>query len=186
MDDSHTEAFIASVIPHLLDERGKQVIVLSHAKALTERLRLLHFDRSISHYQFDQYTVSGPVLIEQDRLKRMLQEIKLYAKGNSSYREVAVDRLRVLIEALVRELYHRKTGRATPVTLDRATASDLLAVFTTTPDTTPNEHAGLRDTVAFCDPAHHAQVGYSTPQQSQIQPHVDRVETLLKKYHLLS
>lgn len=42
MDDDHTEAFIADIIPHLLDDHGKQVIVLSHVKRITERLRELN------------------------------------------------------------------------------------------------------------------------------------------------
>ena len=69
---------------------------------------------------------------------------------------------------------------------DRATASQLLPLFQTIKGTTPQEHVGLRDTVQFCDPAHHTQVGYTVPVLSNIQPHIDRLETMLKKYRLIS
>ena len=32
--------------------------------------------------------------------------------------------------------------------------------------------------------AHHTQVGYSVPVQSNIQPHIDKLENLIKKYGL--
>ncbi|MBY0331765.1 MAG: AAA family ATPase [Acetobacteraceae bacterium] len=185
MDDDHTEAFIATVVPHLLDTVGKQLIVLSHAQALTDRLRDLHFDRSIGHYHIEKYEITGPVLIQRERLKRMIHEIKQFAKGTEHHRALAVDRLRVLTEAFIRELYLRKTGTPTAATYASAGASKLLEVFIATPDTDPREHARMRDTVGFCDPAHHDEVGYSVPKHAQILPHLDRVEGLLRKYGLL-
>ncbi len=72
---------------------------------------------------------------------------------------------------------------------DLATAKELLPLFRSITGTTPQEHVGLRDTISFCDPAHHTQVGYSVPVLSNIQPHIDRLETLItlmKKYQLIS
>jgi hypothetical protein len=43
----------------------------------------------------------------------------------------------------------------------------------------------MKDTIRFCDPAHHTQAGYSAPLKSNIQPHIDRVEGLMKKYGLI-
>jgi hypothetical protein len=43
----------------------------------------------------------------------------------------------------------------------------------------------MKDTIRFCDPAHHTQAGYSPPLQSNIQPHIDRVEGLMKRYGLI-
>jgi hypothetical protein len=59
-------------------------------------------------------------------------------------------------------------------------------LFRTIPGTTPQEHGGLADTVGFSDPAHHSQIGYSTPLATAITPHIDRVAGLLKKYGLLT
>jgi hypothetical protein len=57
-------------------------------------------------------------------------------------------------------------------------------VFQSITGTLPEEHARLRDTVRFCDPAHHTEVGYAVPVQSNIQPHIDRLEGLIRKYGL--
>jgi hypothetical protein len=68
---------------------------------------------------------------------------------------------------------------------DTAGASKLMELFIATPDTEPGEHGRMRDTVGFCDPAHHDEVGYSALKEAQILPHLQRVEGLLKKYGLI-
>ena len=65
MDDDHTEAFISHVIPHLIDDHGKQVIVLSHVKRITERLRELNGSRAHKVYHYDSYARGGPAITEQ-------------------------------------------------------------------------------------------------------------------------
>jgi hypothetical protein len=116
----------------------------------------------------------------------MLSHIKGCAQGNVANREHAVDRLRVLIEILIRELHLLRVGTPAPEKYDNATTGDLLKLFRTIPGTTPQEHAGLADTVGFADPAHHSQVGYSAPLATAITPHIDRVSGLLKRFGLLA
>ena len=186
MDDDHTEAFIADVVPHLLDHHGKQVIVLSHVKRITERLRELNGSRALKVYHYDSYARGGPAITEQIALQKLLTEIKGAAKGNEENRAYAVDRIRVLSERFIRDLHLQVMGIPAPSpAYDRATASQLLPLFQTITGTLPTEHAGLRDTVQFCDPAHHTQVGYAVPTLSNIQPHISRLETLLKKYGMI-
>lgn len=186
MDDDHTEAFIADVVPHLLDQHGKQVIVLSHVKRITERLRELNGARALKLYHYDSYARGGPTITEQIALQKLLTEIKGAAKGNEENRAYAVDRIRVLSERFIRDLHLQVMGiPASSPTYDRATASQLLPLFQTITGTLPTEHAGLRDTVQFCDPAHHTQVGYAVPTLSNIQPHIGRMEQLLKKYGMI-
>jgi hypothetical protein len=184
MDDDHAEAFIADIVPHLMDDHGKQIIVLSHVKRVTDRLRELNQNRRTRLYHLETFDRAGPTITEQIRLRMLLSEIKGAARGNESNREYAVDRLRVLIEHFVREAHLQITGQPAPSRFDRSNASQLLPLFQTLSGTTQQEHAGLRDTVGFCDPAHHTEVGYSTPLTSNIQPHIDRLETLLNKYNL--
>jgi energy-coupling factor transporter ATP-binding protein EcfA2 len=184
MDDDHTEAFISDIVPHLLDNHGKQVIVLSHVKRITERLRELNGARQVKLYHYESYERTGPTVTEQIALQMLLAEIKGAARGNEQNRKYCVDRIRVLIEHFVRELHLSLMGIPAPLQYDRATAAQLLPLFQTITGTTPQEHVGLRDTVRFCDPAHHTQVGYSVPVQSNIQPHIDRLEGLLRKYGL--
>lgn len=184
MDDDHTEAFISDIVPHLLDNHGKQVIVLSHVKRITERLRELNGTRQLKLYHYESYERAGPTITEQIALQMLLAEIKGAARGNEQNRKYAVDRIRVLIEHFVRELHLAQMGIPAPAQFDRATAAQLLPLFQTISRTTPQEHVGLRDTVRFCDPAHHTQIGYSVPVQSNIQPHIDRLDGLLRKYGL--
>ena len=79
----------------------------------------------------------------------MLAHIKGCAQGNVANREHAVDRLRVLIELLIRELHLIKVGSPAPAKYDNATTGEVAELFRTIPDTTPQEHGGLADTVGF-------------------------------------
>lgn len=185
MDDDHAEAFIANIVPHLLDQTKKQVIVMSHVKHVIDKLRGLNLSRDMRHYHYESFKVGGPVIVRHQRLNQALAEIKGAVLGNEGNRAWAVDRLRVLIEDVVRELHLRKTGTAVPAKYDAGTASDLAKVFRTIPDTNQQEHAGLKDTIEFCDPAHHTQVGYAIPLRSNIQPHIDRIEGLMKRHKLI-
>jgi hypothetical protein len=185
MDDDHAEAFVAQVVPHLLDRRGKQVVVLSHVKNVTDRLRLLNMSREVLLYHYENFDVGGPIIILQQRLQQALAEIKGAAIGNEANRAYAVDRLRVLVEAFVRELHVQATGMPPPATYDTANSGQLADLFRVIPGTLPQDHAAMRDTIRFCDPAHHTQAGYSPPLKSNIQPHIDRVDGLMKKYGLI-
>lgn len=186
MDDDHAEAFIAQVIPHLLDDHGKQVVVLSHVSSVTDKLRALNLNRSIQLFHYENYLQTGPVIVLQARLQQQLADIRGAAAGNEGNRQYAVDRLRVLVEEFVRELHLAKTGLQPPAGYDSANSGKLLDLFRSIPDTLPAEHAGMKDTVQFCDPAHHSQVGYAIPQRVAIQPHIDRVSGLMKKYGLMA
>lgn len=185
MDDDHAEAFIVNIVPHLLDVHGKQVVVLSHVRTVTDRLRAINLHRPIRQYHYENFHQDGPVIVHQARLQQMLASIAGAAAGNDDNRQYAVDQLRVLIEAVVRELHLKQTGVAAPAKFDAANSGELLTLFQSIPGTQQSEHVGLKDTVRFCDPAHHTQVGYSVPLHSNIQPHIDRVKGLMKKYGLL-
>ncbi|MBV1701741.1 MAG: AAA family ATPase [Hyphomicrobiales bacterium] len=187
MDDDHTEAFISDIVPHLLDDHGKQVIVLSHVKRITERLRELNPARRLKVFHYDSYARGGPAITEQIALQKLLTEIRGAARGNEENRAYSVDRIRILSERLIRELHLQVMGVPAPSPqYDRATAKELLPLFQSITGTTPQEHVSLRDTISFSDPAHHTEVGYSVPVLSNIQPHIDRLETILRKYRLIS
>jgi hypothetical protein len=186
MDDDHAEAFLSAMVPHLIDQCGKQVIILSHVQSITDRLQTINLARPHRYFHLDNYAQTGPVVTEQARIAKMLAHIKGCAQGNVQNREHAVDRLRVLIELLIRELHLMKLGAPAPAKYDNVPTGELLKLFRTIPDTTPQEHANLADTVGFADPAHHSQVGYSTPLATAIMPHIDRVSGLLRRYGLLT
>lgn len=185
MDDDHAEAFVSAVVPHLLDTSGKQVVILSHVKGMIDRVRQLNLNRRVRHYHIENYDVGGPVIVHQIRLARALAEIKGAAGGNEDNRKFAIDRLRVLLEDFIRELHLQVVGTAPSDKYDTANSGELATLFRSIPGTTPDEHTRLKDTIGFCDPAHHTQAGYSVPIKSNIQPHVDRVEGMMKKYGLI-
>jgi hypothetical protein len=118
-------------------------------------------------------------------LAKALADIRRYADGNENHRELAVDRIRVLAEQFIRELHAKVLGFPAPPEYDNAQPNQLLKLFTQITGTTPTEHAGLKDTIGFADPAHHSEVGYSVPQKSNIQPHIDRLDGLMKKHRLI-
>ena len=144
MDDDHAEAFIANVVPHLLDVHGKQVVLLSHVRTVTDRLRAINLHRLIRQYHYENFLQAGPVIVHQARLQQMLASITGAAAGNDHNRQYAVDQLRVLIEAVVREIHLKLTGVVAPAKFDTANSGELLTLFQSIPGTEPSEHVGLR------------------------------------------
>ena len=155
-----------------------------HVRGVIDKLRQLNMSRDVRHYHYENFELGGPVIVMQRRLNQALAEIKGAAGGNEANREYAVDRLRVLIEGFVRELHLKRTGSPPPAAYDTANSGQSADLFRTIPGTDPAEHNGLKDSICFCDPAHHTQAGYSVPLKTNIQPHIDRVSGLLKKYGL--
>jgi len=185
MDDAHCEAFISSVIPDLCDKYQRQVVILSHEKRLIDRIRDLNKTRDTLVYHYDDYEKTGPSITEQVNLAVMLREVEGLAKGNEPNRSQAVDKLRKLVEQFIRELHLKQTGQPAPPQYDSAKPSELLDLFRQIPDTLPEEHHRLKDTVEFAAPAHHQPSGYSVPLRTNITPHTDRLRTLMTKYKLL-
>jgi hypothetical protein len=185
MDDDHSEAFVSGVVPYLLDTSGKQLVILSHVKGMVDRLRQLNNNRRVRHYHIENYDANGPVIVHQIRLARALAEIKGAAAGNEDNRKFAIDRLRVLLEEFIRELHLKVVGSPPSDKYDTANSGELATLYRSIPGTTPDEYTRLKDTIGFCDPAHHTQAGYPTPIKSQIQPHIDRVEGIMKVHGLL-
>lgn len=184
MDDDHCEAFISGVIPWLCDDRKRQVIVLSHERDLVGRIRDLNKARSTLVYHFDEYAYTGPTITEQTNLNKMLAEIRSLSKGNEPSRSRAVDNLRKVVEQLVRDLHVMKLGTPLPPTLNGAQPGQLIEVFRTLPDTTPEDASALQDTCNFSSPDHHTNPGHSVPVTTNITPHIDRLHNLCKKYGL--
>jgi hypothetical protein len=185
MDDDHCEAFIGTVIPNLCDAHRKQVIVLSHEQRLIDRLRDLNRGRNTAVYHFDNYEITGPSITQQVNLAVMLAEVKCLAKGNEANRSEAVDKLRKVGEQFIRELHAKVLGQPAPAQYDNAKPGQLLDLFRQIGGTLPDEHDRLKDTFEFSALAHHKPVGYAVPVTTNITPHIDRLETLMKKYKLL-
>ena len=185
MDDDHCESFIINVVPKLIDEFHKQVIVLTHIKHIADRIRDLNVDRNPLQYHLEEYNKNGPSVVPYVRIQREIHQVRTLAKGNEANRKLAVDRIRVLVEVVIRELYLKVNGCPLPAQYNKATAKDLLPVFQSIEGTTPAEHQGIRDTVSFSDPAHHTQADWQVPTLQQIEPHIQRLLQIAKKHQLI-
>jgi wobble nucleotide-excising tRNase len=86
MDDGHCEAFLASVLPQLIEDHGKQVIVLSHLTPIVDRARALNINRRVRVYNFENYLRTGPEIVEQVKLRKQISEIKGLMLGNDASR----------------------------------------------------------------------------------------------------
>lgn len=94
MDDGHCEALMGSLVPNLLDEQRKQVLLLSHVRNAVARLGSLNIGRTVKVCHFESYSCHGPTITAQVRLAQRLAEIGSFARGSKANRELAVDRLR--------------------------------------------------------------------------------------------
>jgi hypothetical protein len=185
MDDDHCEAFVSTLVPALLNQHRRQVIILSHEGRLIARIRDLNRSRDAIIYHYDGYERVGPSITEQVNLGRMLSELTGLAKGNEHNRALAVENLRKVGEEFIRELHLKSTGNPAPAKYDNAQPHELLELFRTIPGTLPDENDRLKDTFDFAGPAHHRPVGYVAPVTTNITPHIDRLRSLMKKYKLL-
>jgi len=184
MDEDHCESFIINVIPRLLDTHSRQLLVFSHLQFITDRIRETNCARKLLYYRIEDYQQTGPVVRPHVPLKREFTELRQLARGNEQHRELAVDRLRVVTERLIRELHLLKTGSPLGPEYSDAAGPRLLKVFRGLPGTTPQEDRGLQDTVRFSDPAHHTEVGWQTPTQQQIEPHIQRLQQIANQHGL--
>ncbi|MBI4738251.1 AAA family ATPase [Candidatus Woesearchaeota archaeon] len=103
MDDDHHESFLVNVVPELKIKHSFQVIVLTHLKDTADRLRDRNFTGNFMYYRFDKLQATGPIIVEHLVLGDDMKKIRNFAQGNDDNREMAVDRIRVLCENIMRE-----------------------------------------------------------------------------------
>jgi DNA repair exonuclease SbcCD ATPase subunit len=184
MDDDHHESFILNVLPELTENSNFQVIVLTHIKETADRLRVNYINREFIYYGFDKLKGSGPVVSEIIRLKQDMKEIQELMTGNESCRELAIDRIRVLCETMMRETYLRIEGESISLPRGKGTAKHLLESFMKLPTVSASIVVGIKDTIDWSNPAHHTEPGYNVPSSDQIKPHFDRLKHIIKELNL--
>ncbi len=177
MDDDHHEAFLLKVVPELIHTCGFQVIVLTHLKETADKLRDNNFSSDFTYYRFDKLQASGPEIAEYIVLSDDLKKIRTLAQGNDDSRQMAVDRVRVLCENIMREAYLHHMGSRMPV--GRGTASAMIPYFAKIPSVKPTMVADIQDTINWSNPAHHTQPGYVIPCAANITPHIERLQRLV-------
>jgi DNA repair ATPase RecN len=188
MDDEHHESFILNVVPALLDgslgNAPLQVIILTHLQQTADRLRHNNYERKCIYYRFDKIQPNGPKVNEYFPLKDELKRIKDLSKQNDEFRKLAVDRIRVLCEYIIRETYVNVYQTEVPSEYNSATAKPLLDLFKRIDGVSPKMAQGLECTIKWSNPSHHTQQGWQVPPQASIEPHIQRLETLIKQLGL--
>jgi hypothetical protein len=182
MDDDHHEAFIVNVIPQLIDHVDCQVIVLTHIKETADRIRDCNFTRNYTYSKFDRLEASGPVISENIAIPDDMKHVRRLAEGNDEIRLIAVDRIRVICERIMREVYFRANGSYMPP--ERNTASSMVPLFGQVPNVTPQMITDIQDTINWSNPAHHTQPGYSPPPSANIRPHIERLQNMINSLGL--
>ncbi len=182
MDDDHHESFLLKVIPELMVKHDFEVIVLTHLKETADRLQDINLTGNFTYYRFDKLQVTGPVIVEHIILSDDLKKIRQLAQGNDDNREMAVDRIRVLCENIMREAYLRKNGFRMSVA--SGPASTMIPHFAQVPSVTSTMVIEIQDTIKWSNPAHHTQPGYVVPSATNINPHIDRLQKMINELGL--
>jgi energy-coupling factor transporter ATP-binding protein EcfA2 len=177
MDDDHHESFLINVVPELTNKSKFQVIVLTHLKETADRLRDINFIGDFVYFRFDKLKATGPVVVEHIVLSEDMKKIRQLAQGNDDNRQMAVDRIRVLCENIMREAYLRHVGSRMPVA--SGTSSTMIPYFAKTPSVTPAMVTEIQDTIKWSNPAHHTQPGYIVPSFAHINPHIERLQKMI-------
>jgi hypothetical protein len=97
---------------------------------------------------------------------------------------MAVDRIRVLCECLMRETYISLKKTEVPLQYSRADAKTLLSLFRTLPGVSPNQIQGLRDTIEWSDPSHHTDANWQVPDEASINLHITRLLSYVDQFRL--
>ena len=182
MDDEHHEAFLIKVVPELLDDFGRQVIVLTHLQHTADRLRNLNYDRCPLYYKFDKLQIDGPQLSEYIQLKEELRSVRALASGNEQNRKLAVDRVRILCETIMREAHIKLVHTEMP---DRyRDGNSMLSQFRNLPGIDAKTSQGLADSIGWSDPSHHTDPTWQVPEMGSINIHVDRLFGIINKLEL--
>jgi energy-coupling factor transporter ATP-binding protein EcfA2 len=182
MDDDHHESFLVNVVPELTNKNNFQVIVLTHLKETADRLRDINFTGSFVYFRFDKLKATGPVVVEHIVLSEDMKKIRQLADGNDDNRQMAVDRIRILCENIMREAYLQHIGSRMPVA--NGTASTMIPFFAKIPSVTPAMVTEIQDTIKWSNPAHHTQPGYIVPSSAHITPHIERLQKIINELGL--
>lgn len=186
MDDDHSEALIRDVIGNLVDIEGVQTIILTHTEELSDRIWKINYEKrlQLSYLRFSNMDKSGPTLRGKKSLLDELKKVKGLAKGNEKSRELAVDRLRIATERLIR-LICESQGRPIPDSRKYRMASQKLNHLRKCPDVKPKYVVTIEDTINFCNPSHHDTEEWSIPTEEKIVKHRGTIYNYADKFDVL-
>jgi hypothetical protein len=184
MDDEHHESFLIKVMPELLNNRDRQVIILTHLRGTADRLRNLNYERTPLYYKFDKLTQSGPKIKEYVVFKDEIDQVRDLAEGNEESRKLAVDRIRVLCEVIMREAHIHITGTIMPDSAQNP--RQMFQVFRKMPGVSVGNAKNLEDAIGWADKAHHTDPKWQVPESDDIKMHLERLQSIISVLGLRS
>ena len=182
MDEEHTESFIINVVPDLVEQRGIQVIALTYLKPIAARLRECNYHLNHCCYRFADMTESGSHLCQHYLIKDEIKQIRhLMTGGDEDSRSLAVDRIRVLCEHIIREAHLVENGAPLPDEFLSARASELFKPLNSLKRLNQKQKQAIVTAVKWADPSHHTDKTWQVPSTSNIQPHLNQIENIVKE-----
>lgn len=178
MDDGHTESFKINVVKELMDERGVQVVILTHSKMLVEGLRTNYMDRDVMNLRIANLDEEGPDIRCDESIKDLVERSRELASGDEDHRRLALKSLRRGVELLIRRVLE-KNNCAEPS--HDARFRTLMKAFKACEAVELSEASALHDTYNFSTSAPHQQAGYAPELESNISPHLDRLTQFAKE-----
>lgn len=183
-DDELRERFLGSAVSRLLDELGKQVIVLTHLRNLADRLRYGNERRRPLYYRFLPFSHQGIQVQPFNRLQSNSQEIRRRARGDDIERSVACQRLRTFVEHIIKAMYQAETGRAVPLEYEDRTGSDLVILLESIPGFPGPDLDYIRECIMFAVQPSHDDPAWHPPDTQIIAQRMDRLEQIGRNHGL--
>ena len=188
LDDDHIEAFKGAVVKELIENKNRQLIVMTHLKEVAESLRHLYRSKSPKYYHINQYSDCGLSLKECVHIKDDIQRLKALASSDSDNNRIECrGRLRVVCEKIVKEIYRVEKGDDIPPKYRKSSVTwNLLKPLCMQTSITEEEFDTLDQTVGYSDPEHHDDLTAQPPQASNLHHHIDKLKALSEQKGIIN
>ena len=188
LDDEHIEAFKETVIKKLIENKNRQLIVMTHLQAVAESLRNLYRSKGPKYYHINQYCDCGLSLKECVHIKDDIQRLKAMASSdNDDNRIECRGRLRIVCEQIVKELYRFEKGCDIPPKYRKSSVTwNSLKQLCLQTSMTEEEFDLLDQTVGYSDPQHHDDLTAQPPPASHLHPHIDKLRAFSEQKGIIS
>lgn len=183
-DDELRERFLGFAVSRLLDQLGKQIIILTHLRHLADRLRYGNERRRPLYYRFLPFSDRGIQVEEFNRLRFDSQDIRRRARGGDVERSVACQRLRTFVEHIIKAMYQAETGQAVPLEYEDRTGSDLVILLESIPRFPRPDLDYIRESIMFGVQPSHDDPEWHPPDTHTIAQRMDRLEQIGRNHGL--
>lgn len=182
LDDEHIEAFKEIVIRELIENKNRQLIVMTHLKEVAESLRHQFRNKAPKYFHINQYCDDGLSLKECFHIKDDIIQLKAMASSASDENRMdCKGRLRIVCEKIIKELYRIEKSCDIPPKYRKSNVTwNILKKLCSKTSMTVDEFNSLDQTVGFSDPGHHDDIADQPPQPAHLHPHINKIDNFCK------